>query len=229
MKPFLFAKVTNQQVFFLCGCKCWFVTWLHWAALKTWGKQTCFHHSRAPLELQWILYVNTFWSMWMCSGTLWQLSSSSTVFLNKQQLISVCLSAGVHAVRCDRQQHGGGGERAEGERKAVPLGDRWRYLKTEKILPFSTDKGLRWDELLIQRFCAQWKINHTVTLWNWGTCSSARTCTTWKTWPATCTTRTTERSAFRRWPGLLLGNKRSDEDLSAPWLLSHLSSSSPSQ
>lgn len=50
-------------------------------------------------------------------------------------------------------------------------------------------------------FCHQWKTSHTVILSNWGTCWSAHTCTTSKTWPVTSIMRTTERSAYRRWPG----------------------------
>ena len=51
-------------------------------------------------------------------------------------------------------------------------------------------------------FFAQWRTSRIVTLWNWGTCWFAHTCTTWKTWPATSTMRTTELSAYRRWPGV---------------------------
>lgn len=51
--------------------------------------------------------------------------------------------------------------------------------------------------------CHQWKTSHTVTLSNWGTCWFAHTCTTLKMWPVTFIMRTTERSAYRKWPGTL--------------------------
>lgn len=46
----------------------------------------------------------------------------------------------------------------------------------------------------------QWRTRRTATSWNWGTCSSARTCKTWRMWPARLTTRTTGPTASRAWP-----------------------------
>lgn len=54
----------------------------------------------------------------------------------------------------------------------------------------------------------QWKTSHTVILWNWGTCWFVHTCTTWRTWPVTSTMKTTEHSAYRRWPGTSLWQTR---------------------
>lgn len=51
-------------------------------------------------------------------------------------------------------------------------------------------------------FFPQWRTSHIVTLWNWGTCWFGHTCTTSKTWPVTSTMKTTEHTAYRRWPGM---------------------------
>ncbi len=56
--------------------------------------------------------------------------------------------------------------------------------------------------LMLISFCMQWKTHHTATLSNWGRFWFEPTCMTWRTSRATVTTRTTELSASRSWPGV---------------------------